>query len=205
VTETTRAPQREHEAAILEAARNLLAEGGIEAISMRAVAERVGVTATALYHYFQNKQELVSRVVRAAFERFGAELEDAARSQPVGSLARIAALGEAYVRFAVENEAFFRVIFRSDLKDLRSMDNLPDGGYPLLRQCVVDAMAAGTLRPADPDTVAMYLWSLVHGIVTLVLTCRLHGCDDAHGRGVPTSPRELFRAFAPFVRHGLET
>ena len=205
MTETARIPPREHEAAIVDAARDLMAEGGVEAISMRAVAERVGVTATALYHYFQNKQELVDRVVRSAFERFGAQLEDAARRHPAGSMARIAALGEAYLQFAVENETSFRVIFSIDPKDPRSFEDLPGGGgYPLLRQCVVDAMAAGALRPADPDQVALYLWSLVHGIVTLVLTCRLQDCDDAHGHPIPASPLELFHGFAPFIRHGLE-
>jgi AcrR family transcriptional regulator len=205
MTDTVPTSSREHEAAILDAVRDLMAEGGIEAISMRAVADRVGVTATALYHYFQNKQDLVDRVVRGAFERFGAELEDAARREPVGSLARVAALGEAYIRFAVENETYFRVIFRIDLKDPPAVEDLPGGGgYPLLRQCVADAMASGAMRPTDPDLAAHYLWMLVHGIVTLALSCRLRGCEGCRGEAVEPSPLELFHAFAPFIRHGLE-
>ena len=60
----------------------LLAEGGVDRVSMRAVAERVGVSATAIYHYFQGKQDLIERVVRVAFERFGAYLEAAMRRHP---------------------------------------------------------------------------------------------------------------------------
>ena len=56
--------------AILEAARDLLAEGGIDALSMRAVAARVGVSATAIYNYFENKQALVESVISIGFERF---------------------------------------------------------------------------------------------------------------------------------------
>lgn len=205
MTDTGQAPHGEHEAAIIDAARDLMAEGGVEAVSMRAVADRVGVTATALYHYVENKQALVDRVVQGAFQRFGAHLEEAARRQPAGSFARIRALGEAYILFALENEAYFRVIFSIELKDPRSAEDLPGGGgYPLLRQCVVDAMTSGALRPADPDLVAHYLWSVVHGIVTLVLTCRLHGCEGCRGDAGETSPQELFQAFAPFIRHGLE-
>jgi AcrR family transcriptional regulator len=205
MTDTAPVSLREHEAAILDAARDLMAVGGIEAISMRAVADRVGVTATALYHYFQNKQALVDQVVRGAFERFGAELEEAARREPVGSLARVAALGEAYLRFAVEHETYFRVIFRIDLKDPRAMEDLPGGGgYPLLRQCVADAIASGAMRPADPDLVAHYLWMLVHGIVTLVLSCRLRGCEGCRTDAGEPTPLDLFHAFAPFIRHGLE-
>jgi AcrR family transcriptional regulator len=205
MTDTAPTSSQEHEAAILDAVRDLMAEGGIEAISMRAVADRVGVTATALYHYFQNKQDLVDRVVRGAFERFGAELEDAARREPLGSMARVAALGEAYLRFAVENETYFRVIFRIDVKDPPAMEDLPGGGgYPLLRQCVTDAMASGAMRPADPDLVAHYLWMLVHGIVTLALSCRLRGCEGCRGDVGEPTPMDLFHAFAPFIRHGLE-
>ena len=205
MTDTAPPSPKEHEAAILDAVRDLMAEGGIEAISMRAVADRVGVTATALYHYFQNKQDLVDRVVRGAFERFGAVLEAAARREPVGSMARVAALGEAYLRFAVENETYFRVIFRIDLKDPPDVEDLPGGGgYPLLRQCVAEAMASGAMRSADPDLVAHYLWMLVHGIVTLALSCRLRGCEGCSGDVDEASPLDLFHAFAPFIRHGLE-
>jgi AcrR family transcriptional regulator len=205
MTDSVPTSLKEHEAAILDAARDLMAEGGVEAISMRAVADRVGVTATALYHYFQNKQDLVDRVVRSAFERFGAELEDAARREPVGSMARVAALGEAYLRFAVENETYFRVIFRIDVKDPPAMEDLPGGGgYPLLRQCVMDAMGSGAMRLADPDLVGHYLWMLVHGIVTLALSCRLRGCEGCRGDAGEPSPIDLFHAFAPFIRHGLE-
>jgi hypothetical protein len=145
-------------------------------------------------------------VVQSAFERFGAQLEDAARSHPVGSMERIAALGEAYIRFAIENEAYFRVIFSIDLKDPRAVEDLPGGGgYPVLRQCVVDAMASGAMRPVDPDLAAHYLWMLVHGIVTLVLSCRLGGCEGVREDGAGTmTPLDLFHGFAPFIRHGLE-
>lgn len=201
LTETT---HREHQAAILDAARDLMATGGLEALSMRAVAERVGVSATALYHYFENKQALVDRVVRSAFERFGASLEAAARREPRGSMERVAALGEAYIRFALENEAYFRVIFSITLKDPRSLDELPGGGgYPLLRTCVAEAITSGAMRPADPDLVAHFLWSTVHGIVTLVLACRLRGCEGCQGDTGELAPLDLYQAFGPYLRHGL--
>lgn len=205
MTDTTQAPAREHEAAILDAARDLMLSGGIDAVSMRAVADRVGLSATALYHYVQSKDDLVDRVVRSAFQRFGAQLEEAVRSQPAGSLERVAALGEAYIRFAMENEAYFRVIFSMDLKDPRSIDDLPGGGgYPILRQCVVDAIETGAMRPVDADTASHFLWCLVHGIVTLAMTCRLHGCEGCRDDAEAASPLEMFQAFRPFIRNGLK-
>jgi AcrR family transcriptional regulator len=197
---------REHEGAILEAARDLLAEGGLTAVSMRSVADRVGVSATALYHYFENKQDLVDRVVKSAFERFGTYLDEAIAQHPQGSFGRVRAIGEAYISFALENEAYFRVMFSIQLRDhLRTVEDLPGGGgYPVLKQCVTEAMDAGAMRRADPDIVAHFLWAMAHGIVTLALSCRLTGCEACQAEAGDVSPMDLFHAFGPLIRHGLE-
>jgi AcrR family transcriptional regulator len=196
----------EHEAAILEAARDLLAERGLAALSMRSVADRVGVSATALYHYFENKQDLVDHVVRSAFERFGTYLDEAIGRYPKGSFDRVRAIGEAYISFALENVAHFRVMFSIQLRDhLHTIEDLPGGGgYPRLRQCVIEAMEAGVMRRADPDLVSHFLWAAVHGVVTLALACRLAGCEGCKGDAGEVSPMDLFHAFGPLIRHGLE-
>jgi AcrR family transcriptional regulator len=188
---------------ILEAARDLIAEGGIEAMSMRAVAERVGVSATAIYHHYANKQALVDAVVQLAFERFGAEMQVAADRHPRGSLRRVRAFGEAYVRFALEHEAYFRIIFSIAAPTLRNIDELPAGaGYTLLRETIVDAMASGEMRAGDPDLMAHFLWAHVHGVVTLALSCRLEKCPQCHTGEGPVA-LELFRAFGPLLREGI--
>lgn len=188
---------------ILDAARDLIADGGIEAMSMRAVAERVGVSATAIYHHFANKQALVDAVVQQAFERFGGYLLTAAGRHPTGSLERVQALGEAYVRFAVENEAYFRVIFSIAAPNPRDVDELPHGaGYPILRESIQQAMAAGAMRTGDPDLTAHYLWAHVHGVVTLALSCRLEHCPQCQGRTEPIA-LELFHAFGQLLRDGI--
>jgi AcrR family transcriptional regulator len=191
------------EGAIIEAARDLIAEGGIEALSMRGVADRVGISATAIYHHFANKQALVDQVVGRAFEQFGSDLERAMRQHAKGSLERVAALGEAYIRFAMEHGAYFRVIFSIAAPNPREVEELPYGaGYPLLRQTVVEAMEAGTMRAGDPDLMAHYLWSLAHGIVTLTLSCRLHGCPQCQG-DVDAVALNLFHGFDAWIRQGI--
>lgn len=187
----------------MDAARDLILEGGIDALSMRAVAERVGVSATALYHYFPSKQDMVERVVRSAFERFDATLRDAMAPHPSGTMDRIRAVGEAYIRFAMEHEAYFRVIFSNTTPHPQTLEDLPGGGgYPVLRKAITDAIDAGAMRAADPDVVAVYLWALVHGLVTLYLACRISDqeCEDGH---LPADPQELFDGFGDIIRHGL--
>jgi len=204
MTPKTAGPQRaaDTETAILEAARDLLAEGGLEALSMRGVAARVGVSATAIYNYFENKQALVRRVLGQGFERFTGYLRGAIADLPAGSAERVKALGDAYIRFALENREYFRVIFASHAETPQEIEELPEGGgYELLRQVVVDAMAAGTLREADPDLVVLYLWTHVHGLVTLLLTCEPDARCEHTGRRL--SAPELFARFSEFVFGGL--
>ena len=196
------------ETAIVEAARDLVATDGMHALSMRAVAERVGVSATAIYHYFDGKQALVDRVVETGFRRVREYLEEAARGHQRGSFERLVALGEAYARFALENREYFRVIFGTHTGHPKVIDDLPaSGGFDLLRECLVNGMASGAIRPhPSPDLVAIYLWSLVHGLVTLELACVLDappppGCPRG---ALPGSAVDIFRAVAPFVAHGLK-
>jgi AcrR family transcriptional regulator len=191
-------------AAILEAARDLLAEGGVRALSMRGLAERVGVSATAIYHHFASNEDLVSRVVSNGYLRFGEYVQAAADRYPKGSLERLMGLGEGYVRFAFENQEYFRVLYSIQSRSPRELDDLPGGGgYHLLRQCVVDAVASGAIREADPDVVAHYLWTSVHGLVTLSLAYHLDAPECAAKASVHGSVVEMFRAFSHFMADGL--
>ena len=192
------------EEAILGATRDLLAEKGLQGLSMRALAQRVGVSATAIYHYFENKDELVRRVVEGGFQRFGEYLEEAQRAYPKGSVERVRAVGEGYLRFALENHAYFRVLFSLEHPDPHSLDDLPEGGgYGLLRQAVVDAMEAGTMRTVDPDLMVMFLWSLTHGLLTISMACRIDHCPEFGKDPVARTPLDLFQAFGPLVRNGV--
>jgi AcrR family transcriptional regulator len=201
---------RETETAILEAARNLLAEGGLEALSMRAVAAQVGLSAAAIYHWFEGKEDLVDRVVLHGFQRSEAYMWKAIEELPVGSMDRVAALGEAYIRFAHENRAYFKIIFAIQTPAPRHIDDVPgQGGYRVLRQCVVEAMEAGNIRRSDPDIVVLYLWSLVHGLVTIFMACDPKemfadtGCCD--GLDEKDLALSLFERFRELVRVGLES
>lgn len=194
------------EAAIYEAARDILAEGGLEALSMRALAARVGTTPTAIYHYFQNKEELVERVVVRGFREFEARLRRAIDEHSVGSLDRLAAIGEAYLRFAIEHQQYFKITFGM-AGCPRELDDVPArGGYDVLRQCVVDAMEAETIRQDDPDMVALYLWSVVHGLVTIFMACECESLLEDTAIRIPEGEApvgHLFQQFRAFVENGL--
>ncbi|MCL7927097.1 MAG: TetR/AcrR family transcriptional regulator [marine benthic group bacterium] len=197
------------EARILDAARDLLAEGGIEALSMRAVASRVALSATALYHYFDNKEALVDSVVQHGFKRSEEYLRRAVEHHPRGSMERVAALGEAYIRFALENRQYFKIIFAIQPEEPRAIDDVPGrGGYRVLHESVVEAMEAGTIRRENPDVVVLFLWSVVHGLVTIFMACDPAQMLDETGLcggdcGQPEATLVLFDRFRELIRQGL--
>ena len=200
---------RETETAILEAARDLLAEGGLDALSMRAVASKVGLSATAIYHWFEGKEDLVDRVVLHGFQRSESYMWKAIEHLPAGSMDRVSALGEAYIRFALENREYFKIIFAIQTPAPRHIDDVPgQGGYRVLRQCVVEAMEAGNIRRGEPDLVVLYLWSLVHGLVTIFMACDPKDLLVETGCCADVGDKELtiglFERFHDMVREGLE-
>jgi AcrR family transcriptional regulator len=183
---------------------------------MRHIADRVGVSATAIYHYFDGKQDIVNRVVLSGFERFGTYLKEAMEPLPQGSVERLHALGEAYIRFAFENDAYFRVIFSIQPKTPSGSVEIPEGGgYELLREAVLEGIEVGTIRgPREAgsgadfggnqkgdyaDMVSMYLWSLAHGVVTLTMS----GAGKQSGCEGRIDAVQLLQAFAPFINQGI--
>lgn len=187
---------------ILAAARGILAEHGLGGLSMRAVAARADVSPGAIYKHFRDKEALVDRVVEASFERFEVALLEAIATEPAGSFARIAAMGDAYIGFAEEHEEEFKVLFNPLVTSRKKMDELPGhGGYPILRRCIVEAIEAGTIRSdADPDLVALFLWSRVLGILTLLMTCDFEGELAFEGE---LDARRFFEATRDLVVDGL--
>lgn len=189
---------------ILEIAWDLLVEGGIESLSMRAVAAKVGISATAIYHYFESKQDLVDRIVVMGIRHFHEYLQQAIARQPAGSLEKLLVLAEAYIRFAYENQRYFQVIYRIRSDAPGRTEDLPvRSGYDLMRQCVGECLKNGVFRSGDQDVISTYLWSIIQGLVTLTMMGSLHG-GESYGPGDQLETQiHLLRAFAPYISRGL--
>lgn len=188
---------------IVEATRTLLAKSGDEALSMRDVADRAGITAAAIYRHFSNKDALVDFVVNDTLREFELQLLRAIAPLPVGSFERLAALGSEYIRIATEHKEQFKTLFTRIRHRPRKLADFPGQcGYQVLRQCVVEAIEAGTVREADPDLVAFFLWSRVHGIAMLLLACDFS--DTLPAEFGDLTPENLFAATRDFVVGGLQ-
>jgi len=159
---------------ILRATEELLiATGDQEAVSIRAIATAVGVTPPSIYLHFADKTELIFAVCTRHFQALDAAIEEAAAtaSDPVDEL-RVR--GRAYVRFGLEHPEQYRILFMSKPSakpDEWSAEQLADNAaFTHHLQAVQRAVDSGALASgADVALVAIGLWAVVHGIVSLLL------------------------------------
>jgi AcrR family transcriptional regulator len=169
--------EREREqlrAQIIDAARDLLLERGVDGLSMRAIAERIEYSPATIYLYFRDKEELVREIVSTGFERLNAVT--AAELARVGETASAAvqygAMGRAYARFALENPLYFRVMFELPSTPHLPCSPPPDAGTQGFESTVAmvqQGIDAGEVVEVDARRAATLGWAMVHGLTTLYL------------------------------------
>jgi AcrR family transcriptional regulator len=157
---------------ILDAAGQLFLEQGYEGFSMRRVAERIGYSATTIYRYYEDKDDLLFAVVNEGFSEFARQLTEAAESAS-NPLKRLEALGHAYIGFGLNNPIYYQMMFmqRADLLFESRREQTPPmiESFNVLQNAVRAAMDAGLLKRGDVLTCSRVIWSMVHGVTALAL------------------------------------
>jgi AcrR family transcriptional regulator len=185
---------------IANATRRLFDRHGLDGVSMRRVAQEVGVTAPAIYRHYRGRVELLEEITGAAFDILVRRLEKAL-DEPGTPLERILRLFDCYLEFAVEQPRYFDFLFLEWRPNLRSVRELsqPDASptAPLLIAEVEAAMEAGELRRDDVRETCLALWGQAHGLLALHRAGRFH--DDLDGfQGIyRRSLRRLVEGLAP--------
>lgn len=159
----------------IAAATRLFAAHGYEAVTMRAVAAQLGVSAMTPYRYFAGKEALFAGVRAEAFRRFAEALE-AALARRGAPLPRLRRLKQAYVAFAVAEPDAYRIMFElaQPSPDDPALAAQAARAFATVHRTVADAVAAGALV-GDPLTIAHLMWADTHGLVSLHLADKLVG------------------------------
>ncbi|MDM8008733.1 MAG: TetR/AcrR family transcriptional regulator [Phycisphaerae bacterium] len=167
---------------ILDAARELFASEGYEAVSMRRIADAIEYSPTAIYIYFKDKADLMKELCHMDYEAFTSRAQQFA--DVANPIERIRLLARSYIQFAIEHPNHFRLMFMTkpmpemvqmDEEEMRERgrgDPTRDG-YAFLMQCVQQAIAQGWVREdlrRDPELVAQMLWAGGHGVASLQVT-----------------------------------
>lgn len=152
-------------AALLTAAVELVKEQGPDAVSVREVARRAGVSSGAPFRHFADKTALMTAVAEEGLSRLSAALEETVADAPDDPSARFRAMGVAYVRFAVRHPGHFRVMHRPEYHgSLRKSSGV---WRERMRALIVAGQAAGTIRPGDPEAMMITAQALVYGVARL--------------------------------------
>ncbi len=158
-------------AACLDAAMELLGEEDETALSLRGVARRAGVSANAPYRHYRDKEALLAALATRGFQDLTARLVTADSSAVPG--AEFIALAQAYVNYAVEHPALFRLMFGHPCS--RSH---PDAAAAAGQaSAVLAARVATAILPAHRDAFMIGCWALVHGLAALILDGKLTASD----------------------------
>ena len=163
--------------ALIQAGLKLLTDGGVANLGLRAAAQLAGVSHTAPYRHFQDKNALIDAIGERGFQMLTARMrEEIARVATADALARLSASGVGYVRFALQNPGYFRVIFSGLIAGDAVSPALHAAGeeaYGVLRGLVTEGVASGALVTKSIDTLSLCAWSLVHGLSMLAIDGKL--------------------------------
>ncbi len=160
---------------ILNAAMQLFLSKGFDNVTMRNIARRVGYSPAALYRYFENRSDIFFALRGQGFEEFLAmQMTTRTISDPLERLHRHA---EVYAEFGLENPEYYKLMFvlGAPLEQVHEKEEwaATAHSFELLKEDIRDCMAAGLMPAAEVDAAALTFWSVMHGIVSLIIGKRL--------------------------------
>jgi AcrR family transcriptional regulator len=163
---------------LIRAARDLIEQHGPDAFSMSDACRLAGVSTAAPYRHFSSKQDLLTEVAMDGLSRLGVEMEKHASGYPRGTVPSIAAIGRAYVHFAIREPHTFRLMFSTEPHSgrINEVKQVGMGSYGVLLREVAryigdQEITDTVLRTAFP------LWTQVHGLSFLSIDGKLEVTD----------------------------
>lgn len=189
---------------LLACARDIYLSEGLVGLSMRKVGQMAGVSATAIYRHFDSKEALLAAVAEEGFALFARYLWRGLQADTPRE--RLRATGTGYLRFALEQSPYYRVIFLSAAEHLGFLELPATVGrkaaptFQFLVDRVRECIEAGVLIDADPGELAATIWAHSHGLVALYLNgnLRVHlSSEQAFADFYQRAQDRLVRGLAP--------
>jgi AcrR family transcriptional regulator len=166
---------------LLQEAVRTIEKGGVNALTLRTVGARLGVSRTALYRHFADKSALLAAVATEGFRTLRLQTQDAWEKHG-GGRKGFEAMGAAYVKFAVAHPSHYRVMFGGYVHGAAAgsdVDKEGQGAFQVLVDAIIAQQKDGLIRRDDPLALAQYIWATVHGIAMLAIDGLLRQPVDA--------------------------
>ena len=162
--------------ALVDAGLQILAESGLQRLTLRACAARAGVSHSAPKHHFGNLTGLLTAIATRGFEIFADAMDKERKSAPPDPKAQIEAICKGYLKFSKTHPALFTLVFNTPahLEPDAAFKRAADAAYDILSQ------ACAPFQPVsdDPRSTEIMIWSLVHGLACLRLGGRFKPEDN---------------------------
>jgi len=158
--------------ALIKAGVEILAKDGVIGLSLRKVAARAGVSHTAPYSHFVDKQALIAAISTEGFRQLYERMSAVAEEYKTKPSMQLIEVGWAYVQFALDDRDRFKVMFSGTLekeKEYPEFVTESQRNFQLVKMVVEANQAAGVLRSGPSDLVALSAWAIIHGFSMLLL------------------------------------
>jgi AcrR family transcriptional regulator len=156
--------------ALIRATRELVEQRGAENFTLADACRVAGVTTAAPYRHFRGKQEILEEIATRGFEELGNRTTAILARKGEGTLEGIVAMGQAYIAFAVEETAVFRLMFGQQ-PSLKKAEHVVEATHKCFSK-LIDQVALYCRRNkvrGDTQQIALRLWTFVHGAASLLI------------------------------------
>lgn len=161
---------------ILDASKDLLLEDGFSKLSMRKIAGRVNITATSIYLYFQNKDDLLLALIEESIENLKEALADAAGVSK-GVMQQLRSVSMAYIKYALEHPREYEIIFMVRPEEMTTypMEKFRQvrSSYTLLAEVLEKGNKEKQIESENLLLAAYTMWAQLHGVVSVIINKRL--------------------------------
>ena len=175
--------------ALLDAAARMIKKDGVAGFSLRELAKRAGVSHTAPYRHFENKEEILANLMLEGHRRLRAHLLASRKAHPDSAAEQLGDLSRAYLAFARANPEYLHVMFsRAGMEAAMavgaklSFNHEDIDSFGVLEATIKDCQAEGTMDPkVDSGALSMHAWSTVHGLALLANEGMIAGMAEQRG------------------------
>jgi AcrR family transcriptional regulator len=158
--------------AVIDTALQIIAEQGIESLTLREIAQRIGVSRMAPYRHFENKAVLLVALAEEGFQSLFVHTQAALAQSPPDLLVKLQAVCVAYILYAVDNPVHYRVMFDSSLSNRKIHPSLYAAAlqsFNCLMTIITECQQHKLIRSGDAQELAQIHWSLLHGLSMLYI------------------------------------
>ncbi|MCP3901023.1 MAG: TetR/AcrR family transcriptional regulator [Desulfobacteraceae bacterium] len=169
---------------LLKAASEIISKNGMKKLTMRALSTQVGVSRTAPYRHFKNKNALLLAVAKKGFNELTSHYQKINKDKSIDSLARLQNIGLAYIEFAIINPGIFRLMFGQEIAQQKRSDKLNSAAKQTFNEYLVAVktfLDENSIAAGNYSILANYSWATVHGLAVLLIDGQVQVVGQNYG------------------------